>query len=101
MSDTTTPFTENPALQEKAGSQAVPSSGAPAAGKRPGNDWISALYAIILLFVFIAAFQLYFSMQDIIRTWVSDQFVPVFNTVYYVVIIVVGIWLIRDFLKRR
>lgn len=73
----------------------------PAAGKKPGAEWFSALYAIILLFVFIAAFQLYFSLQDIIRTWISDQFVPVFNAVYYIVIIVVGIWLIRDYIRRQ
>ena len=72
----------------------------PAAGKKPGAKWYVALYAIILLFVFIAAFQLYFSMQDIIRTWISDQFVPVFNAVYYIVIIVVGIWLIRDYIRH-
>jgi threonine/homoserine/homoserine lactone efflux protein len=73
----------------------------PAVQKKPGTDWFSALYVIILLFVFIAAFQLYFSMQDIIRTWISDQFVPVFNTIYYIVIIVVGIWLIRDYIRRQ
>lgn len=79
----------------------APSPGTPAAIKRPGTDWMAALYAIILLFVFIAAFQLYFSMQEIIRTWISDQFVPVFNTVYYIVIIVTGIWLLRDYIRRR
>lgn len=81
--------------------QAEPIAKLPAVQKRPGTDWFSALYAIILLFVFIAAFQLYFSMQDIIRTWISDQFVPVFNTIYYIVIIVVGIWLIRDYIRRQ
>ena len=74
---------------------------APAAVKKPGTDWIAALYAIILLFVFIAAFQLYFSLQEIIRTWISGQFVPVFNTVYYIVIIVVGIWLLREYIHRQ
>jgi threonine/homoserine/homoserine lactone efflux protein len=83
------------------GKQAEPIAKSPAVQKRPGADWFSALYAIILLFVFIAAFQLYFSMQDIIRTWISDQFIPVFNTIYYIVIIVVGIWLIRDYIRRQ
>lgn len=83
------------------GPQADPIAKLPAVQKKPGTDWFSVLYAIILLFVFIAAFQLYFSMQDIIRTWISDQFVPVFNTIYYIVIIVVGIWLIRDYIRRQ
>ncbi len=95
MSETTDP------APGSAGPQAGQASGTPGAIKKPGAEWFSALYAIILLFVFIAAFQLYFSMQEIIRTWISDQFVPVFNTVYYLVIIVVGIWLIRDYIRRQ
>ncbi|MCK9592953.1 MAG: alkaline shock response membrane anchor protein AmaP [Methanoregula sp.] len=83
------------------GQPAEPAARVPPTLKKPGTEWFSALYAIILLFVFIAAFQLYFSMQDIIRTWVSDQYIPVFNTVYYIVIIVVGIWLIRDYIRRQ
>jgi len=95
MSETTDP------VPESAGPQSGQIQKAPAPKKRPGAEWFSALYAIILLFVFIAAFQLYFSMQDIIRTWISDQFVPVFNAVYYIVIIVIGIWLIRDYIRRQ
>lgn len=95
MNETTTPGAGS------AGQQAEPATRIPPTLKRPGTEWFSALYAIILLFVFIAAFQLYFSMQDIIRTWVSDQYVAVFNTVYYIVIIVVGIWLIRDYIRRQ
>ncbi len=83
------------------GQQAEPVTRVPATVKRPGPEWFSALYAIILLFVFIAAFQLYFTMQDIIRTWISNAFVPVFNAGYYIIIIVVGIWLIRDYIKRQ
>ncbi len=80
---------------------AEPATRVPPLLKKPGTEWFSALYAIILLFVFIAAFQLYFSMQDIIRTWISDQYIQVFNTGYYIVIIVVGIWLIRDYIRRQ
>jgi len=86
---------------QSAGGHPGQTPGSPGIIKKPGNEWYAALYAIILLFVFIAAFQLYFSMQDIIRTWISDQFVPVFNTVYYIVIIVVGIWLIRDYIRHQ
>ena len=87
--------------KESSGQQAEPVAKISATVKRPGREWFSALYAIILLFVFIAAFQLYFTMQDIIRTWISNDFVPVFNAGYYIIIIVVGIWLIRDYIKRQ
>jgi len=43
--------------------------------KKSGNDWLGFVYIIISLFVLIAAFQLYFVIQELIRTWISDQFV--------------------------
>ena len=59
------------------------------------------LYMIVGLFVLIAAFQLYFIIQDLIRTWISDQFVPVVSAVYYLAVIVVGVWLLRDYIRRQ
>jgi len=69
--------------------------------KRPGNDWLGIVYMIVGLFVLIAAFQLYFTIQDLIRTWVSDQFVPVASAIYYIVVITVGIWLLREYIRRQ
>ena len=68
--------------------------------KAPGSDWMNVVYMIIGLFILIAAFQLYFVIQELIRTWSSDQFVPVVSAVYYIIIIVVGIWLLRDYIRR-
>jgi hypothetical protein len=68
---------------------------------KPGTDWIGLVYMIIALFVLIAAFQLYFTIQDLIRTWISDQFVPVFSACYYVVVIVIGVWLIRGYIRKQ
>lgn len=69
--------------------------------KKPGSDLITVLYMIVGLFILIAAFQLYFTIQDLIRTWVSDQFVPVVSACYYVVVIVVGIWLLHEYIKKQ
>jgi uncharacterized membrane protein len=71
------------------------------ADKKPGSDWLGVVYMIIGLFILIAAFQLYFTIQDLIRTWVSDQFVPVISAVYYLVVIIVGIWLLREYIRRQ
>ena len=68
--------------------------------KRPGTEWIGILYMIVGLFILIAAFQLYFTVQDLIRTWVSDQFVPLVSALYYLAVILVGIWLIRDYIRH-
>jgi hypothetical protein len=70
------------------------------AEKKSGNDWLGLAYIVIGLFVLIAAFQLYFVIQELIRTWISDQFVPVVSAVYYVIVIAGGVWLIRDYIRK-
>jgi hypothetical protein len=69
--------------------------------KKSGNDWLAVVYFIIGTFVLIAAFQLYFVLQELIRTWISDQFVPVVSAVYYIVIIAGGVWLLRDYIRKQ
>jgi hypothetical protein len=71
------------------------------AEKKPGNDWLGLVYIIIGLFVLIATFQLYFVIQELIRTWISDQFVPVVSAVYYIIVIAGGVWLIRDYIRKQ
>jgi hypothetical protein len=70
------------------------------AEKKSGNDWLGLAYIIVGLFVLIATFQLYFVIQELIRTWISDQFVPIVSAVYYGAVIVVGVWLIRDYIRK-
>ncbi|MEI7857682.1 MAG: hypothetical protein WCH85_09285 [Methanomicrobiales archaeon] len=71
------------------------------ADKRPGKEWLGFVYMIVGLFILIAAFQLYFTIQELIRIWISDQFVPVVSAIYYIVVIVVGIWLLRDYIRNQ
>lgn len=71
------------------------------AEKRPGKEWLGVVYMIVGLFILIAAFQLYFTIQELIRTWISDQFVPVVSAIYYIVVIIVGIWLLRDYIRNQ
>jgi hypothetical protein len=70
------------------------------AEKKAINDWLGLAYIIIGIFILIAAFQLYFTIQELIRTWISDQFVPVVLALYYAAIIVIGVWLIHDYIRR-
>ena len=69
--------------------------------KKPGSDFLGLAYIIIGIFILIAALQLYFTIQDLIRTWISDQFVPVVSALYYLAVIIVGIWLIRDYIHHQ
>jgi hypothetical protein len=71
------------------------------AEKKSGNDWLGLVYIIIGLFVLIATFQLYFVIQELIRTWISDQFVPIVSAVYYIIVIAGGVWLIRDYIRKQ
>jgi hypothetical protein len=59
-----------------------------------------AFVAIILLLIFIATLQLYFGVQDVIRTWFADEMIPVVNGLFYLCIIVGGVYLIRTYLIR-
>jgi hypothetical protein len=69
--------------------------------KKSGNDLLGLAYIIIGIFVLIAAFQLYFVIQELIRTWISDQFVPIVSAVYYLAVIVVGVWLLHDYIRKQ
>jgi hypothetical protein len=71
------------------------------AEKRSGTEWLGVVYMIVGIFVLIAAFQLYFTIQDLIRTWISDQFVPVVSALYYIAVIVGGVWLLRDYIRHQ
>ena len=59
------------------------------------------LYAILFLVMFIAVFQLYFSIQEFIIRWFSYDYIPVVNSLYYLAIIVVGLFLIVSYIRGR
>ncbi|MDN5308770.1 MAG: hypothetical protein PWP14_164 [Methanolobus sp.] len=59
------------------------------------------VFGTTMVLLFIAAFQLYFSMQEVIRTWFEWQYVSLFKSVYNLVIIVLCIYIIRLYIFRR
>ena len=63
--------------------------------KTPWPFLMTGLRLIALLVVLIATVQLYLTIQDIIRMWVSPQFIPLVTGIYFVIVIVGGVWLIR------
>jgi ABC-type transport system involved in cytochrome c biogenesis permease subunit len=52
------------------------------------------MYGIVLLFIFFALFQMYFSIQTIIERWFSSEFIPIFQTLYYLGVIALGLYII-------
>ena len=65
------------------------------------SEFMTGLRLIVLLLIFIAAVQLYFTLQGVIGMWVSYQFIPLVNAVYYIAVIIGGIWLLRGVLTNR
>jgi hypothetical protein len=78
---------------------------APVATGKKKDDWgidiMIGLRLIVLLIVLIAAVQLYFTIQGVIGMWVADQYIPLVNAIYYIAVIVGGIWLLWGVLTRR
>jgi len=56
---------------------------------------------ILLLLCFLAAFQLYFTVQGIISTWVNEPYIPFANAAFYLVVIVGSIFIIRQWLVSK
>jgi hypothetical protein len=56
---------------------------------------------IALLLLLVTTFQLYFSIQQIIETWFEYQYVPIFKTVYYFLVLLVSLYLTRLYIIKR
>lgn len=59
------------------------------------------LFILVSIFIVLAAFGLYFSVNNIIDMWVEDQYVPMVQTVYYIAVIALGIYLMKSYLLKR
>jgi ABC-type sulfate transport system permease component len=62
---------------------------------------IMVILAILFLIILVAAFQLYFSIQEFIRTWFSEEYIPIVNSLYYLGVVAGGISLIFAYIRGR
>jgi hypothetical protein len=85
----------------------IPPTTGPAAKEKPlpeinkGEDWSALAIIVFGLIILVAAFQLFIIVMQLINTWIADQFVPVLSAAVDVIIIVGGIWLIRNYLQKK
>jgi hypothetical protein len=56
---------------------------------------------IAMLLLFVATFQLYFSIEKIIDTWFQYQYASIFKAVYYLFVLVVSLYIIRLYILKR
>ena len=59
------------------------------------------LFILVAAFIVLAAFGLYFSVNDIIDTWVVEQYVPFVQTVYYFAVIVLCLYLTKIYILKN
>ncbi|WP_292463669.1 hypothetical protein [Methanolobus sp.] len=59
------------------------------------------VFGTTLLLLFMAAIQLYFSIQEVIHTWFEWQYVPLFKSLYNLVIIVLCVYIIKLYIFRK
>jgi|GEM_PF-4250900 len=55
-------------------------------------DMLRIVIGIALLFPIV---QLHFTIPSAISMWVSEQYVPFVNMIYFIIVISIGVWLLR------
>ncbi len=61
---------------------------------------VTGLAGIVLLLVLFATMQLYLAVQEAVRYWVADQYVPPVNGAFYLVVIAGGVYLVMRLLRK-
>ena len=59
------------------------------------------VFIIAMLLLFVATFQLYFSMESIIRTWLEYEYVSIFRAFYNLGVILICVYLIKSYIVKR
>ena len=59
------------------------------------------VFIIAMLLLFVATFQLYFSMENIIRTWLEYEYISIFRAFYNLGVILICVYLIRSYIVKR
>lgn len=66
-----------------------------------GENFKKGVFLIAMLLLFVATFQLYFSIERIIETWFEYQYIPIFRAVYNFFVLFVSLYFIRLYIVRR
>jgi hypothetical protein len=59
------------------------------------------LFILLNIFIVLAAFGLYFSINGIIEMWIEYQYVPVVQSIYYIAVIAISLYLMKIYLLER
>ena len=59
------------------------------------------VFIIAMLLLFVATFQLYFSMEDIIRTWLEYEYISIFKAFYNLGVLLICVYLIKMYIVKK
>lgn len=60
-----------------------------------------AAFVVLLLLGAVAAFRLYFALEQAILTWLRPQYVPLAQAGFSLVMLAVVVWLLRSWVIAR
>jgi hypothetical protein len=99
---------DDSAKDKEKNSYYIPPTAGPAVKEKPlpeikkaEEDWSALAIIVFGLIILVAGFQLFIIVMQLINAWIADQFVPVLTAAVDVIIIVGGIWLIRNYLQKK
>ncbi|WP_406660442.1 hypothetical protein V7O66_11415 [Methanolobus sp. ZRKC3] len=72
-----------------------------AVDKNPEDYFRWGVFLTTMLLIVIAALQLYFTLDDVIRIWFEYQYVSMIKALYNIFIIVVCVYIMRLFVFRK
>lgn len=59
------------------------------------------LFILVNIFIVLAAFGLYFSVNSIIDRWIEYQYIPLVQSIYYIAIIALGLYIMKIYILKR
>ncbi|MGP8319841.1 MAG: hypothetical protein ACT6FD_03495 [Methanosarcinaceae archaeon] len=59
------------------------------------------VFIIAMLLLFVATFQLYFSMENIIETWLEREYISIFRAFYNLGVLLICVYLIKLYIVKR
>ncbi|RPJ69493.1 MAG: hypothetical protein EHM20_16360 [Alphaproteobacteria bacterium] len=65
------------------------------------ENFKKGVFLIAMLFLLVATFQLYFSIEQIINIWFEQQYAPIFRAIYNFLVLLVSLYIIRLYIIKR
>ncbi len=65
------------------------------------ENFKKGIFLISMLLLFVATFQLYFSIERIIEIWFEHQYIPIFRAIYNFLVLIASLYIIRLYIVKH